>query len=75
MTEPIPVPTISTFVVRFWQEWSTGGPRCRGRIEQIPSGKSTALLHEEVMWQFIQSFGIMVEPSNEHETENPTARK
>jgi hypothetical protein len=75
MTEPTPAPVMSTFVVRFWQEWSAGGPRWRGRIEHIPSGRSTAFLGEEVMWQFIQSFGVMVGPSNEHDAENPTARK
>jgi hypothetical protein len=74
MTEFFPVPAMTTFVVRFWQEWSAGGPRWRGRIEHIPSGKATAFLHEEVMWQFIQSFGITVDPSSEQRTENPTAR-
>jgi hypothetical protein len=66
---------MSTFVVRFWQEWSAGGPQWRGRIEQIPSGKTTAFLHQEVMWEFIQSFGILVDPSSKYETEDPTARK
>jgi uncharacterized lipoprotein YajG len=75
LTAPFPAPTISTFVIRFWQEWSAAGSRWRGRIEHIPSGRSTAFLYEEVMWQFIQSFGIMVNPSNEHEMENPIARK
>jgi hypothetical protein len=60
MTEPLPVPATSTFVVRFWQEWSAGGSRWRGRIEHIPSGTSVAFLDGEVMWQFIQSFGITV---------------
>jgi hypothetical protein len=65
MTEPFPIPAMSTFVVRFWQEWSAGGPRWRGRIEHIPSGKSAAFLHEEVMWQFVQSFGITVGDTNQ----------
>jgi hypothetical protein len=59
MTEPTPDPTVSTFVVRFLQEWSAAGPRWRGRIEHIPSGKSVAFLQQEVIWQFIQGFGIM----------------
>ena len=75
MTESTPLPVMSTFVVRFWQEWSAGGPRWRGRIEQVPSGKTAAFLHQEVMWEFIQSFGIMIDSSNKHETEDPTARK
>jgi hypothetical protein len=69
MTEPTPLPVISTFVLRFWQEWSVGGPRWRGRIEHIPSGKSTAFLREEVMWAFIQSFGIVVDDTNQSGTE------
>ena len=68
MTEPFPVPTISTFVVRFWQEWSVGRARWRGRIEHIPSGRSVAFLDEEVMWQFIQSFGIQVSDTDSSRT-------
>jgi hypothetical protein len=64
MTAPFPAPAISTFVVRFWQEWSAGGARWRGRIEHIPSGRSVAFLDEEVMWQFIQNFGIRVGGTN-----------
>jgi len=68
MTEPFPVPTISTFVVRFWQEWSAGAARWRGRIEHIPSGRSAAFLDQEVMWEFIQSFGIIVDDTNQSRT-------
>jgi hypothetical protein len=68
MTEPFPVPAMSTFVLRFWQEWSAGGPRWRGRIEHIPSGKSAAFLHEEVMWAFIRSFGIVGDDPNQSGT-------
>lgn len=78
MTEPFPVPPISTFVVRFWQERSAVGPRCRGRIEHIPSGKSAAFLHQEVMWEFIQGFGIMVDDTNQAGTadgSSPSSRR
>ena len=68
MTEPTPVPTISTFVVRFWQEWSAAGPRWRGRIEQFPSGKGAAFLHQESMWRFIQDFGILLNATNQSGT-------
>jgi hypothetical protein len=61
MTELFPGPAISTFVLRIWQEWSAGGPRWRGRIEHIPSGKSAAFLDEEAMWQFIQCFGVTLD--------------
>jgi hypothetical protein len=68
MTEPFPGPAMSTFVVRFWQEWSVGRARWRGRIEHIPSGRSVAFLDEEVMWQFIQGFGIVVDDASQSET-------
>jgi hypothetical protein len=61
MTEPTPDPFVSTFVVRFLREWSAAGPRWRGRIEQIPSGKSVAFLHQEVMWEFMQDLGVVVD--------------
>jgi hypothetical protein len=73
MTETCPVPTISTFVVRFWQEWSAGKARWRGRIEHIPSGKSAAFLHEEVMWEFIQGFGIVVDDASQSGTADRSA--
>jgi hypothetical protein len=65
MTESFPAPDIRTFVVRFWHEWSAGGPRWRGRIEHIPSGRSAAFLDEEGMWQFVQSFGVALDNANQ----------
>jgi hypothetical protein len=58
MAEP-PVPPISTFVVRFWQEWSAAGPRWRGRIEHVQSGQSATFLDLEGMLDFIRRFGAM----------------
>ena len=68
MTDPTPDPTVSTFVVRFLREWSVAGPRWRGRIEQIPSGKSAAFLRQEVMWEFIQDLGVMVDATHQSGT-------
>ena len=68
MTEPFPGPATSTFVIRFLQEWSPVKPRWRGRIEHIPSGKSAAFLDQEVMWEFIQSFGIIVDDTSQSRT-------
>ncbi len=68
MTEPTPDPFVSTFVVRFLREWSAAGPRWRGRIEQIPSGKSAAFLRQEVMWEFIQGLGVMVDATHQSGT-------
>jgi hypothetical protein len=59
MAESSPVPPVSTFVVRFWQEWSVAGPRWRGRIEHVQSGESIAFLNWDGMLDFIRRFGAM----------------
>ena len=59
MSEPSPVPPISTFVVRFWQEWSDAGPRWRGRIEHVQSGESAAFLDVDGMLDFVRRVGVM----------------
>jgi hypothetical protein len=56
MTEPSPVPPISTFVVHFWHEWSAAGSRWRGRIEHVQSGESTAFVGLGGMLDFIRRF-------------------
>jgi hypothetical protein len=60
MAEP-PVPPISTFVVRFWQEWSVAGPHWRGRIEHVQSGQSAAFLGLDGMLDFIYNLGVMAD--------------
>jgi len=59
MAEPPPTPSASTFVVRFWQEWSAAGPRWRGQIRHMQSGQSAAFLDLGDMLDFIHSFRIM----------------
>ena len=59
MVESSPVPPASTFVVRFWQEWSAAGPRWRGRIEHVQSGEGATFLNLDGMLDFIRSFGAM----------------
>jgi hypothetical protein len=61
MAEPSPVPPISTFVLRFWQEWSAAGPRWRGRVEHLQSGESAVFLDLDGMLDFIRSFGTMAD--------------
>jgi hypothetical protein len=61
MTEPSPVPPISTFVVRFWHEWSAAGSRWRGRIEHVQSGEATAFLDLDTMLDFVRGFGVMAD--------------
>jgi hypothetical protein len=59
MAEPSPVPPISTFVVRFWREWSAAGSRWRGRIEHVQSGESAAFLDVDGMLKFVRRIGVM----------------
>ena len=58
MTDPSPVPPASTFVVRFWREWSAGEARWRGRIEHVQSGESATFIGLEAVLVFIQRFGV-----------------
>jgi hypothetical protein len=58
MAESTPIPPVSTFVVRFWQEWSASGLRWRGRIEHVQSGESAAFLDIGGMLSFLRRFGI-----------------
>ena len=60
MPESSPVPPVSTFVVRFWREWSAAGPRWRGRIEHVQSGESAAFLNVDEMLDFVRRIGVMV---------------
>jgi hypothetical protein len=59
MTESPAVPPISTFVVRFWKEWSVAGPRWRGRIEHVQSGECATFLGLDGMLDFFRRFGAM----------------
>jgi hypothetical protein len=61
MAEPSPVPPASTFVIRFWQEWSAAGPRWRGRIEHVQSGESAAFLDLDGMLEFVRRSGVMAD--------------
>ncbi len=62
MAESTPLPPASTFVVRFWQEWSaTEGPRWRGRIEHVQSGESATFLNLDEMLDFVRRFGAMAD--------------
>jgi hypothetical protein len=58
MAESTPIPPVSTFVVRFWQEWSADGLRWRGRIEHVQSGESAAFLEVGGMLSFLRCFGV-----------------
>ena len=59
MAESSPVPPISTFVVRFWQEWSAAESRWRGHIEHVQSGESATFLSLDEMLNFVRRIGVM----------------
>jgi hypothetical protein len=61
MAESPPTPPVSTFVVRFWREWTAAEPRWRGRIEHLQSGQSTTFVGLDRMLDFIRRFGIIAE--------------
>jgi len=48
----------TTFVVRFWHEWSVGKPRWRGRVEHVESGRQAYFLKIEDLVCFLEGFGI-----------------
>ena len=59
MAESTPRPSVSTFVIRLWREWSAAGPRWRGRIEHVQSGESAAFLNLDEMLDFVRRIGVM----------------
>jgi hypothetical protein len=61
MTEISSVSPLSTFVLRFWREWSAAETQWRGRIEHVQSGASATFLNLEGMVDFILGMGIMKE--------------
>jgi hypothetical protein len=56
-----PDPPTSTFVVRFWREWSIAGPRWRGQIDHVQSGKSATFVDLQGVSDFVMGFGIMTD--------------
>ena len=60
-----PIPEVSTFVVRFWREWSAAEPRWRGRIEHVLSGDTVAFIDLDQMLAFLRRFGVMAEDESE----------
>jgi len=65
MAEPSPVPPVSTFVIRFWREWSAAGPRWRGRIEHVQSGEGAAFLDLDGMLDFLRRLGVMADDESQ----------
>jgi hypothetical protein len=61
MTERTQVPPASTFVIRFWREWSASGSRWRGRIEHVQSGQRAEFVELQGILEFVRAMGVMAE--------------
>jgi len=55
------IPPASTFVLRFWCEWSASGSRWRGRIEHVQSGQRAEFVELQGILEFVRTLGIMAE--------------
>jgi hypothetical protein len=59
MSQPcLETPTTTTFVVRFWREWTGTELRWRGRVEHVDSGRQANFLEIDDLLGFFQRFGI-----------------
>jgi hypothetical protein len=61
MAEPSGVSPASTFVIRFWREWSATAGRWRGRIEHVQSGQRADFVELEGILAFVRGLGVMAE--------------
>ena len=61
MAEPSGVSPASTFVIRFWREWSATAGRWRGRIEHVQSGQRADFVELEGILAFVRDLGVMAE--------------
>lgn len=61
VAEPSSTKPASTFIVRFWREWSAAGVRWRGHIEHVQSNESASCLDLESILDFIQELGVLAD--------------
>ena len=59
MSETPEVPPLSTFVIRFWREWSVTGPRWRGQADHVQSGETASFLALDELLAIMHRYGIM----------------
>ncbi|NOZ70843.1 MAG: hypothetical protein GXP38_02845 [Chloroflexi bacterium] len=64
MTTRPPIPPLSTFIIRFWQEPSATGPCWRGVVQHIQSGEQTAINNSSALLTFIQRWVHMSESNS-----------
>ena len=61
---------LSTFVVRFWRDWSAAEPRWCCRVEHMQSSRSATFMHLDGLLDFIRSVGIIADNGDQ-----PTPQK
>jgi hypothetical protein len=59
--EPPGVPPVSTFLIRFWPEWSIAKPCWRDRIEHLQSGQHSDFVELEGIMQSVRALEAMAE--------------
>jgi len=65
----------TTFVLRFWREWSGEETRWRGRVEHVQSGRRQDFLCLDDMLRFLRQMGVtfaQLTSDDEHETPAPS---
>ncbi len=50
----------TTFIVRFWHEWTGTEARWRGRVEHVGSGQRASFLVMDEMLDFLRQMGVMI---------------
>lgn len=63
----------TTFVVRFWREWTGTESRWRGRIEHVQSGQRADFLRLDDMLDFLQRMGVAIAQPTDDERETSTS--
>ena len=48
----------TTFIVRFWRDWTGSTSRWRGRVEHVQSGQQVSFLKIDDLLGFFERFGI-----------------
>ena len=60
----------TTFIVRFWREWTGSNSRWRGRVEHVQSGQQVSFLKIDDLLGFFERFGIGGEDPPANASEN-----
>ena len=65
----------TTFVVRFWREWTGVEARWRGRIEHVQSGQRQDFLCLDGMLRFLRQMGVtLAQLTDDDEQETPASQ-